>query len=125
MLGGVQSQKAQRCCDKMPVVPLREFGRKPSKSRPKTQRELEAEQKLDQALSRLQAALPLGFAGGANKSSEAEHSLLPSWSVADASVQQQASKAILGLAEALVEHHKEVERDVGWNKRIQVKFLGV
>jgi hypothetical protein len=110
----------------MPVVPLREFGRKPSKSRPKTEKEPEAERRLEQALGRLQAALPLGWANSESISSGSlgrESTSL--WVVAEASVQQQASKAILGLAEALAEHFRAVERELSWSKRVQVnpKFL--
>jgi hypothetical protein len=105
----------------MPVVPLREFGRKPSKSRPKTEKELEAERRLEQALGRLQAALPLGWANSESISSGSlgrESTSL--WFVAEASVQQQASKAILGLAEALGEHFRALERELSWGKRVQV-----
>lgn len=122
----------------MPVIPLREFGRKPAtKSRPKTQSELEAERNLDQALGRLQAALPIGFAGlessgGIDVSSD-KHSISADghsisadshsrWFVADVSAQQQASKAILGLADAIAEHYRALERDAGWSKKVQVNF---
>lgn len=105
----------------MPVVPLREFGRKPSKSRPKTEKELEAERRLEQALGRLQAALPLGWANSESTfSGSLGRESTSLWFVAEASVQQQASKAILGLAEALAEHFRAVERELSWGKRVQV-----